>query len=132
MKQITKELIREFKIKELDYDFMGYSLQKNDIYTYHHLIIPARLGGKETRNNGAILCGKTSHPYLHLIEAKDYELFCYITSEMIDENIKGYLDIQNLRYIDDCLTYFEREHCSDRGKKGKTLIKPEYTIRTRW
>ena len=129
MKEITKLMIREFKIKQLGYDFCGYSLQKNDIYTFHHLIIPNRENGKAERSNGAILCGKTSHPYLHLIESKDYELFCYITSEMIDMNIKGYLDIQNLRYIDDCLTYFEREHCSDRGKKGKLLIKPEYTRR---
>ena len=129
MKEISKLMIREFKIKQLGYDFMGYKLQKGDIYTAHHLIVPARQGGKLTRNNTAILCGQTSHPYLHLIECKDYDIFCYITSEMIDMNILGKLDIENLRNIDNLLKQFEREHCSDRGKKGKILIKEEYLRR---
>lgn len=138
MKQVTKQMIRDYRIKKVGFDFMGYSLQKNDIYTFHHLIVPHRkckeqgLGEGYLTWNGAILCGKTSHPYLHLIEAKDYEMFLAISSEMIDENIKGYLDIQNIRYIDDCLKSFEREHCSDRGNKGKLLIKEEYLRRTRF
>lgn len=138
MKQVTKQMIKDYRIKKVGFDFMGYSLQKNDIYTFHHLIVPHRkckeqgLGEGYFVWNGAILCGKTSHPYLHLIEAKDYEMFLAISSEMIDENIKGYLDIQNIRYIDDCLKSFEREHCSDRGNKGKLLIKEEYLRRTRF
>lgn len=132
MNQVTVLMIREFKIKQLGYDFMAYSLQKDDIYTYHHLIIPNRDGGKITRKNGAILCGKTSHPYLHLIEAKDYELFQAITLKMIEENKQGYLDAQSMRFIDDCLTYFEREHCSDKNRKGKILIKEQYTRRNKF
>lgn len=131
MREITKLMIKEFKIKQLGYDFMGYSLQKGDIYTFHHLIIPNRNGGPYARWNGAILCGKTSHQYLHVIESKDIELFGLLSSEMIDQNIKGRLDAENLRRIDDLLTYFEREHSSDRGKKGKLLIKEDYTIRTK-
>lgn len=126
MKYITKLMINEFKIKQLGYDFMGYSLQKGDIYNFHHLIIPNRLGGGYTRNNGAILCGETSHPYLHLIENIDYDMFAYITSEMIDENIKGYLDTYNIKKIHQVLNQFEREHCSDRSQKGKLLIKDRY------
>lgn len=132
MKQITKLIIRRYDINKLNYDFMGYSLQKNDIYTFHHLIIPNRDNGPYEIWNGAILCGKTSHPYLHLIEAKDFDMFCYITSEMIDENVKGYLDIKNIRNIHEALNQFEREHCSDRSKKGKLLIKEEYTKRLKW
>lgn len=52
-----------------------------------------------------------------------------ITSEMIDENIKGSLDMDNLKRILDILHSFEREHCSDRGKKGNYLIKEEYLYR---
>ena len=129
MKEITKLMINEFKIKQLGYDFMGYSLNKNDIYTAHHLIVPARHGGKLTRQNTAVLCGRSSHPYLHIIESKDMDMFCYITSEMIDQNIKGYLDIENIRNINDVLVQFEREHCSDRTRKGKILIKEEYLRR---
>lgn len=131
IKEISKLMIREFKIKQLGYDFMGYKLQKGDIYTAHHLIVPARFGGKLTRDNTAILCGQTSHPYLHLIECKDYDIFCYITSEMIDMNILGRLDPKNIRNIDEVLKSFEREHCSDRGKKGKILLKEEYTRRVK-
>lgn len=126
MKEITKLMINEFKVKELGYDFMGYTLQKGDIYTFHHLIIPKRDGGLITRENGAILCGSSSHPYLHLIEHKDEEIFYRITSEMIDQNIKGCLDVKNLKKIKDLLLYFEREHCNDVGKKGNILIKKDY------
>lgn len=129
MKEVTKLMINEFKIKQLGYDFMGYTLQKNDIYTFHHLIIPNRNGGPYERWNGAILCGNTAHPYLHLIERVDYDMFGCISSEMIDMNIKGYLDMSNIRYINDILLQFEREHCSDRNKKGRLLIKEEYTRR---
>lgn len=129
MKEVTKLMINEFKIKQLGYDFMGYTLQKNDIYTFHHLIIPNRNGGPYARWNGAILCGNTAHPYLHLIESVDYDMFSYISSEMIDINIKGYIDMENIRNINDVLLQFEREHCGERNKKGRILIKEEYTRR---
>lgn len=131
MKEITTLMLREFKIKQLGYDFMGFKLLKGDIYTAHHLIIPARFGGKLTRDNTVVLCGKTAHPYLHLVECKDYDMFCYLTSEMIDMNILGRLDIKNLKNIDDLLLQFEKEHCDDRDKKGKILIKKEYYWRER-
>lgn len=129
MKEITNLMIKEFNINKLGYDFMGYSLKKGDIYTFHHLIIPNRYGGKYERWNGAILCGETSHPYLHLIESKDYDMFTYITSEMIDMNIKGYLDIDNIRRIHDLLKQFEIEYAGVKGKKGKRLIKWDYKER---
>lgn len=124
-------MIREFNIKKLGFDFMGYTLQKNDIYSYHHLIVPKRFGGPETRENGAILCGGSSHPYLHVIEYVDPEIFYRITSEMIDENVKGRLDIDNLNKIKDLLLYFEREHIDDRNKKGSKIIKLEYLTNRR-
>lgn len=129
MKEVTKIMIKEYNIKKLGYDFMGYCLQKNDIYTFHHLIIPKRAGGKDEIWNGAVLCGNTSHPYLHIIESKDFDIFAYITSEMIDMNIKGHLDIDNLRRINDALKQFEKEHINDRTRKGKILIKEDYKKR---
>ena len=128
MKEVTKLMINEFKLKELGMDFMGFQLQKGDIYTFHHLIVPNREGGPYARWNGAILFS-TPHQYLHVIENKDYDMFCYITSEMIDMNIKGYLDMENIRHINDVLNQFEREHAGERTKKGKLLIKEEYTRR---
>ena len=126
MKQITKDMIRIYKIKELRHDFAGYKLQKGDIYTYHHNIIAKRNGGPETIWNGAILCGKTIHPYLHLIEQYDPEIFYLITSELIDENIKRQLTLDSLRRIRTLLEYFEKEHCSTRTKKGNLIIKESY------
>lgn len=128
MKSITRLMIDYYNLKKID--FMGYSFTKNNA-SYHHLVVPRRLGGLETIDNGAVLNGKTSHPYLHRIESVDLDMFNHITSEMIDINIKGYLDIYNLRKIDDILTQFEREHSSDTTKKGKLLIKEEYTRRAK-
>ncbi len=135
MKEITEHMIKKFKIMKLKFDFMGYVVDKKESLSFHHLIIPRRdckkfgLGDGYLYWNGSILNQNTSHDYLHLIERIDYDLFLAITSEMIDENIKGYLDMENIRYINDCLLYFERNHCSDRDKKGKLLIKEEYTRR---
>ena len=84
MKEVTKLLINDFKIRQLNYDFMGYSLQRGDIYTFHHFLIANRENGPYAYWNGVILCGKTSHPYLHLIESKDEERFYDITSEFLD------------------------------------------------
>ena len=123
MKNITNFMIHEYNLKKID--FMGYTFSRNNA-SYHHLIVPRRLGGPETVENGAILNGLTSHPYLHIIEAKDYELFSLITSEMIDENIKGHIDMENIKNIRDMLEYFEKEHRYDTTKKGKRLIKREY------
>ena len=73
-----------------------------------------------------MLVQSTSHDYLHRIEMLDYDMFLAITSEMIDENIKGRLDIENLRRIRDILLCFEKEYYDVRTKKGSRVIKPEY------
>lgn len=137
MKEITKQMIKNFRIMKIGIDFMGYKVDRKESLSFHHLVIPHRdcklfgLGEGYLYWNGAILRQDTSHDYLHIIEKIDYDIFLAITSEMVDENIKGYLDIENLRYISDCLKIFEREHCSDRNKKGKLLIKDSYTRRVK-
>ena len=128
MKEVTKLMINEFKLKELGHDFMGYSLQKGDIYTFHHLIVPNRQGGPYARWNGAILYS-TPHQYLHVIEATDYKYFSYLTSEMIDMNQKGFIDIDNILEINDILCEFEHKYRNRRSKKGKRLIKDAYLNR---
>lgn len=125
-------MIKDFKIMKLGIDFMGYKVDRKEYLSFHHLVVPHRnckefgLGEGYFYWNGAILMQRNSHEYLHLIEQKDIEIFSFITSEMIDMNILGRLDEKNLKNIDDVLTLFEREHCSDRGSKGKYLIKEEY------
>ena len=138
MKEITKLMIKEYKLMKLGYDFMGYDITNKNNLSFHHLIVPHRnckamgLGEGYLERNGAILNQNTSHDYLHLIEAKDYDMFLAITSELIDENVKGHLDIDNLRRIHDILKCFGREHSNDRSKKGKVLIKQEYMRRRKF
>ena len=135
MREITKEMIIAYKLKQLGYDFMGYEFNSSQQLSFHHLVVAHRyckqLGYGEGYLwwNGAILRQNTSHDYLHIIESKDLDRFNAITSEMIDENIKGYLDQENLLAIDDILNGFEKEYCGARTKKGKPLIKEEFTRR---
>lgn len=130
MKRITQEMIKEYKLKKID--FMGYDIKQKQDLSFHHLIVARRnckqfgLGEGYYKWNGAILVQNTSHNYLHLIEKTDPEIFYYLTSKMIDENLKGKLDLQNLRAIRDLLLYFEREHDHKTDKHGKLLIKREY------
>ena len=138
MKEITKLMIKKYELMKLGYDFMGYDIINKNNLSFHHLIIPHRdckamgLGEGYLEWNGAILNQNTSHNYLHLIEAKDYDMFLAITNELIDENIKGHLDIDNLRRIHDILECFEREHINDKSKKGNILIKQEYMRRRKF
>lgn len=126
MKPIVKFMIHQWNMKDMDW--LGYKLQKGNIYTYHH-IIKEEHGGKQTINNGAILT-EVSHPYLHIIEYKDYELYTYLTNLLICINNQRYMPTkQQLLAINSILESFEREHCSDRTQKGKLLIKEEYTKR---
>ena len=132
MKEITKIMINDFKIMKLGMDFMGYHVNRKQDLSFHHLIIQRRhckeagLGEGYLYWNGAILRQDTSHAYAHVIEKIDPDIFYELTSEMIDENIKGRLDIDNLKRIHDLLLYFEREHDHDTSKKGKLLIKREF------
>jgi len=137
MKQITKFLINDFKIKELGYDFMGFSLCKDSILSFHHLIFSkeyckkAKLGKGYWYFNGVILVQDTSHEYLHLIQRYDDDLFRYITSELIDMKVKGFIDETNLIAINQMLDYFEYQHIEEKDDKGKYLIKEKYLDRIR-
>ena len=133
MREVTKLMVNDFKIMKLGYDFLGYKVTRKEQLSFHHLII----AHKDCKTlhvpsegyvywNGAMLRQNTSHDYAHLIQKIDPEIFYLITSEMIDENIKGRLDIDNLKRIHDLLLYFEREHDHDTSKKGKLLIKREF------
>lgn len=110
-------------------DWMGYKLCKGDIFTYHHCLIKREHGGLMTIDNGAILCGKSSHPYIHLIEYKDLDRFRYLTKLLMDENAMRKLDLQIIQEIDYVLQGFEKEYQGKRNKKGKLLVKDIYTIR---
>lgn len=132
MREVTKLMIKKYALMKLKYDFAGYIISDKSQLSFHHLILSHReciakgLGDGYWEFNGAILVQRSSHEYLHMIENYDLDIFNAITSEMIDENIKGYLDIENLKAIDDILNCFEREYCGARTKKGHLLIKPEY------
>lgn len=132
MKSITNEMIKEFNMKKLSYDFMGYNFKNTNDLSFHHLIVAKKnckdcnLGDGYYKWNGAILVQNTSHDYLHLIEKKDKEIFYKITSEMIDENLKGKIDVYNLKKIRDLLIYFEKEYENKKNNKGKLLIKREF------
>lgn len=123
MKEISRLIIDTYNLKKID--FMGYYFNKSNA-SYHHLIIPRRNGGKETIENGVVLNGKTSHPYLHIIESIDQDIFDYITMEMIEEKYLCRIDEDNIRRIDDALDNFEKEYSNRRSSKGKLLIKPEF------
>ena len=79
---------------------------------------------------GAILCGETAHPYLHIVERYDRDKFLYLTRVLIEVNDQGFLPTEEqLIRMDDVLNEFEREHSSDTNKKGYYLVKDTFTRR---
>lgn len=129
---VKRALITNFKLQKIGMDFMGYEFHLKGS-SYHHLIIPRRLGGLVTYENGAILMQNTAHNYLHTIERYDKEMFDYINKCMVNQKEKEYIDIEDLEKIKSCLKQFEKEYLGKTTKKGKQLIKYEYlTKRKRW
>lgn len=135
MNCVTRNMIKKYDMMKLKYDFMGYQFQRQNQLSFHHLIVPARncknqgLGKGILEWNGAILVQDTAHDYLHILENYDYEMFLAITSEMIDINIKGFIDMENLKRINFLLTAFEIKYCGMTTKRGVPIIKEEFTKR---
>lgn len=132
MREVTEELIRDFKIMELGYDMMGYTVEKKTQLSFHHLLIARRysramgIGDGYLYWNGSILRQNTAHDYLHIIERLEPELFCLISSEILDEKIKGRIDRDNLMRIREMLLYFESKHKEDTCSTGALLLKKKY------
>ena len=131
MKDITYEMVREYQIKELGYDFMGYYRQLGDRYTFHHTILPKRDGGQEEKKNGSILY-TTPHVYIHTIEEYEEQAFAYITMEIMQMNLKGYLDPVNIKRIHDTLEWFESRYGEEQLRGGKMLIKDNFRNRVKF
>lgn len=42
MKNVTRDMIKIYRINKLKYDFMGYTFNRYEELSFHHLIIPKR------------------------------------------------------------------------------------------
>lgn len=134
MRPSTKLLIDKYELLKLKYDFMGYEFERLKDLSFHHLLIPrceASSMGLERGYfywNGVILNKNIAHQYLHIVEEYDLDMFLDITSEMLDEKIKGYIDIENIRKINDILNCFEKEYYG-KERNGQPIIKDKYLKR---
>lgn len=134
MRGITKQMIDDYKLKKLGYDFMGYTFNNINELSFHHLITPRRLCNEMqdrgyNRENGAILKQYSSHEYLHLIEIYDRDRFLEITKWLVEENQLGRLDIDSLRKIRDVLLSFEKEHENTKNSSGQLILKKKFKNR---
>jgi len=133
MREVTRNMIKKYELNKLKYDFMGYLFNDIRELSFHHLIIPKK-ECRGIRNNGFIetngaILQNSGHEYLHRIGNYDKDRFDAISFEMIDENLKGHLDMENLKIIDDILRSFEREYLGKTTKNGNEIIKEEYLNR---
>lgn len=129
-RKVTNLMIRDFKILEYGFDFMGYTVEDRSDLSFHHLVVSHQqciLSRVPHQGyvywNGAILVQDTSHAYLHTIEKVDRSRFEIITSHLITMNNNKELDLYNLSEIDKYLEEFEFEHQDDVNAEGKKLIK---------
>lgn len=135
MRDITKLMIAKYQLLELKYDFMGYEFKKEKELTFHHLIVPKRICiAQNIPEMGYLewncaLLKRDAHDFCHIVERYDRDRFIALTLLMIDENLKGHLDMENIYKIDDVLYGFEKEYSGARTKHGDPLIKEEYTRR---
>ena len=95
MREITRLMINEWKMKEMDW--LGYEVQRNNQYQFHH-IVKREHGGKLEISNGAIL-GELSHQYLHIVECKDLEMYIYLNNILKQINNQQHLllDLQHMK-----------------------------------
>lgn len=133
MREVTKEMVKEYGILKMKCDFMGYIFNRSEELSFHHLIVPK----KECKHlehkgfekwNGAILVQDTAHEYLHRIQCYDQDMFFAITMLMIEENLNGKIDLEHLRKIHDILTLFEKEYLGKQTNSGNEIIKDKYIM----
>ena len=120
----TRYLIRQFKL--INYDFMGYHLNKSDA-TFHH-IVKREEGGDRSIQNGAVLM-PYSHEYLHLIEYIDKEKYEIINNMFKFFHARGNIDEYDYMLIGKLLSDFEEKHGEEKRATGKKLIKDEFLRR---
>jgi len=126
VKPIVKLMIDIYNLDGID--FMGYTVSKDNPYTFHHLIKRCH-GGKETIENGAILT-KDAHEYLHLIETRDLKLYEYINNVLMQINEQCFEPLRRqLLAIDFLLKLFEEQHSEDLTCKKELIIKKKYLRR---
>lgn len=127
MKEVLRLMINQYNIHKIDW--MGYKVNKDNPYTYHHCYVKKGHGGKETIENGAVLT-KIAHEYLNIIESRDIELYNLINNVLKQINEQGFMPLERqLLAIDAMLKMFEMEHRYDRTSKNKILIKDCYLRR---
>lgn len=111
------------KYNTISYDWMGYSINKKNRLTYHHIVKKCD-GGEESIYNGALL-GRISHNLLHSLEQtnpfiyeKWNELFTKINVlGQIDENV--FLEILDLKiFMEDIL---ENENIKSQNQRKRVL-----------
>ena len=121
MKPIVKLMINETNVMNIGIDFMGYKVLDPSLLSFHHLIVPKKLGGKEIYDNGALLM-RYSHDYLHIIEETDRRIYNAIKEEMIKENLQHEVRLENIIAINEWLNLFEEVHIEDTTKDGRHLL----------
>lgn len=134
MREVTKQMIHDYCLMKLKYDFMGYQIDRREDLSFHHLIIPKkdclRMEHKGyERWNGAILNQDDAHEYLHRVQCYDDDMFMAITLEMVEENINGRLDMANLKRIHDILCCFEKEYRGKKTPRGNEIVKDDYVMK---
>lgn len=131
MREITKTMIDEWGMSNMDW--MGYTLEKKEHFSFHHLIIPKRFGGKEVVENGAILIQQAGHDYLHTIERTERALFDELTWILIEINEQKHMPTkEQLIRINQVLKYFESKYSEETTSKGIPLIRQRYLRRTNY
>lgn len=124
MSKLIKDMRSIYRIRH--YDFMGYTFDSIKDLSYHH-IQKASDGGLKTLDNGALLVKDTAHPYLHIIEDRDYDMYIYINNILKEiNNQQGHPTKEQLMAIRNILLQFEREHQDDVTSKGKHLIRKQF------
>lgn len=128
MKEVMQEMIDEWGMTNMDW--MGYTLEEGEFFSFHHLIVPKRFGGKVEVNNGAILIKQASHEYLHAIEMVERKLFEEITWVLREINEQRYMPTkEQLIRIQQVLNYFESKYQNLYTRQGKPVIKNRYLRR---
>ena len=127
MTKLKTKLYDNFKLQQLGVDFMGYEFDEKKDLTYHH-IQPKNYGGETTYKNGALLI-RTSHNYIHTIEAFDFKLFLELSQELKKEHAQGEITRDRLVTIAQMLKYFEAKYKNSYTRGGSPLIKDDFVRR---
>ncbi len=125
MKHKTKKMVKIYELT--DKCFMGFPVNSNSKFTFHHCV-KKEYGGNNSIDNGAVLTLE-AHRFLNYLELNNYEIYYQINCKLIEiSKGKQHPSINQLKEIKNLIMQYYRLKSLEEIEENKIIPKKVLTI----